>query len=483
MAGTGELTGEALFLSNLLDSQKLDITGMVCDITKIFDDIKVLSRDSSSFSAQILATIKSGSAPVLNEYLKKTPNVFLKIIFGRKDDNSDLVERSIYKYLTKLIINHHTPNIMRFVAAFKCNNIFAMIIPIKAGAGLKFTEIIEDIELIPDIDTNNITVAVLERGIGKPLRVVLKDKISEHEFKNIMFQVFYTLREMHIAKVRHNDLHTENVWINILSAPVRMIYFVNDNEYAMIETRYVVKIYDFDRSTFTAGNLPNKILDKVFCPKYGMCSNDNPYFDPHTLCFLLNMEFAHVSHIVSFVKEVIRNKKYLNDGCCTFPGRMCDKPSSFTISHAPATVGSASSSPSPPPGFASRSSPRYPSKSPGSPNQPPTPWSGGSTSQYTPVNKPAAIVVQDTSCNKNFVPDSGDIYDFTDLWNKTNVFNHIKKSLTDSGYEKRDVPIIKSAAYNDVPEFVFKSDPQVFFSQTCSSSPVLMANKLFDIYG
>ena len=88
-----------------------------------------------------------------------------------------------------------------------------------------------------------------------------------------------------------------------------------------------------------------------------------------------------------------------------------------------------------------------------------------------------------STCNKNFVPTSGDIYDFTDLWNRTNVFNSLKKTLSGSGYKKSDLPISKFASYDDIPDDVFDGNTGVYFSQTCSLSPILMANKLFKEFG
>jgi len=417
------LAGGTDFLTSVIDSQKLEITDMICDLGKIFDDIKILPRGSSSSSIQSLATIKtSATYPVLKEYLKKSPLIFLKTVFSVKGDNSDLVEKTIYKYLTKLVIQHRTPNFMRFVAAFKCENYINMFFEldiIDSTQASVFEDNAEDIGDVYDI-TNEVIVLILERGMGNSLRDILKKyKPDENEFINIMFQVFYTLREMYMAKVRHNDLHLGNIWIDVLPSKRRLIYFVTDNEYAIIETKYLVKIYDFDRSTFTDGNLTNTSLND-FCPDYGMCANDNPYFDVHTIVYYLNYEFAGKSYIHPFVKEVIRNDKYLDQDCCTFPGRMCKKV-------------------------------------PGLPDNP-------------------------ERCSKTFVPTYGDIYDFTDLWNKTDVFKSLKNTLTQNGFDKKDIPISKTIFYNSIPENVFDANPYVYFSQVCSFSPALMANKLYTDY-
>jgi hypothetical protein len=197
-----------------------------------------------------------------------------------------------------------------------------------------------------------------------------------------------------------------------------MIYFISDNEYAILETKYIAKIYDFDRSSFTSGYVKNNILDKDggFCENFGMCSNYNPYFDPHTLAYYLNVEFGSISYIKDFVNEVVRNKDYLGPGCCTFPGRMC---------------------------------------------------------RVTPTG----------SCSKNFVPNAGDIYDFTDLWDKTNVFERFKRSLSKDGFAPSDIPIASLKKFDAVPEKEFDgANPNVYFSQLCSQPPMMMANKLWNVY-
>ncbi len=411
------------FIRALFNSQKLDVTQMVCNIGAIFDNIKVLNKTSSSSTVQMLAEIKPAqSLSILQEYFARSPLVFLKIAFHEPGRNDEIIERSIYKYLTKLVINHRTPNFMRFVAAFACNNLLRLSMSLDPVQGKKLERSVQTLD--PDINTGKLTIMILQRGDGASFYDILKRQVNgidEHDFMEIMLQLFYTLREMFRAKVRHNDLHLGNIWIDVLAAPMRLVYFVNDDEYAVIETAYVVKIYDFDRSAFTGlspkSNMRNINIDKDFCPAYGMCANENPYFDIHTVMHGLLDKFGSTDFIFDFVTRVVKSWDYLDQDCCVFPGRMCK----------------------------------------------------------------IDTTKRGMKCMDNFSPAPGEIYDFTDLWMKTPVFDRFKKSLTKDGFSKADLPLTSLGFHNQVPESVFKTN--VYFSSVCSLPPMLMANKLLVEYG
>lgn len=445
---------DSKFLENLLQSKKIEITDMICDISTIFEDIKILKRSSSSASVQALARIRGNTRyEILKEYLKRTPDIFLKIVLLQKNDNTHLVEKTIYKYLTRLISENRTPNFMRFVAAFECKNIFEMADSLDTDNRYEMQYTVDDIFDNKSGVTRKNMVLVLERGNGDSLIKLMPSLTDKKEFISIMFQVFYTLREMFMSKVKHNDLHTGNIWIDVLPDYKDMIYFINDNEYAQLRTKYIVKIYDFDLSSFTKGDLQNDAV-KQMCVPYGICSNENPYFDIHTVCYYL-IKYSWKPFVEDFVNEVIRNKQYLEDGCCAFPGRMCGKNGYINTPIArkkkvKSIISPTSSSPSPPPGFSDLSSVK---------SQP---------------NK---------GCDKNFVPAAGDIYDLVDLWSLTNVFDSLKYNLSTNKFEKRNLPSFKILDEKEIPEMAFDNNKNVYFSQSCTQSPVMMANRLLALFG
>lgn len=418
-------------ISEILESEELDIKELICDPTLILEDMHILKSESSSTTIQMFAKIKEQSPYlILLEFMKRHNNkVFVKISFEDPTDNSGLIERTMYKYLLHLYFEKRTPNIMRYVASFKCDG-FATYIeqeftrvtdPIKKNLLGELIDKTNRLSHVPGINVEKATFLVVERGIGMDLDHLLESHtINEAEFIEIMFQLFYTLREMYIHKVRHNDLHLGNIWINVHSRPHRLIYFVNDDDYVILKTKYIVKIYDFDHSAFTIGPLENTLVDNVLCPIDGECSNDNPYFDPHTIAYILYHGFlddSSLEYVREFAKEVIRDDYYLSENCCQPPGRMC---------------------------------------------------------QLT--NTPFGL-----RCLKDFVPIKGEIYTFTDLYHKTHVFDNLKKSLSQDGYKQKDIPIDKVLPIDANPWLEFKK--HVYVSSVCTKSAMELADYLYINYG
>lgn len=412
------------FLQDILASDELDIKQPVCDLTALFKNIRVLSSTTSSSTIQVLATLtnKAKTYQAIKEYVDHTgkDNIFIKIGFDQDNDNSVDIERMMYRYLRKLLFYNRTPNIMRYVAAFKCNNFLDFL---KSNRGKTHKRYYDDMiqrvdELVireGDLDGDKATITLIELGDGKPFHNILKDgNLTEEEFKSIMFQTFYTLREFHLNKVRHNDIHLGNIWVNIYSTPQRLIYFVDDNMYVILETRYVVKLFDFDRSAFTIGPY-NEVLKNIFCPKYGMCSNENERFDLLIVINQLYMEWASkYTYINDFVFKVINNPDYLEDACCVFPGRFCD------LKLDPAT--------------------------------------------------------NEVRCSPNAIIEANGIYNIEQLCNLTDYFDPYLHFINTDGFDPNDIPIKKTARHNEIPLYIFETD--MYVSSACIRTAIQMANRL-----
>jgi len=67
-------------------------------------------------------------------------------------------------------------------------------------------------------------------------------------FIDVMFQISTVLYVMKCAGFNHNDLHGDNIWIEILDKPKRVDMVYRDTRYS-ISTRYMVKVYDYDFSS------------------------------------------------------------------------------------------------------------------------------------------------------------------------------------------------------------------------------------------
>jgi len=411
------------FIDDIMASEILDIQRSVCDLTAMFKNIKILDRSTSSTSIQVLATIEDKSIihQVLDNYIKTTGEnkVFIKIGLGSQTDNSSNVERTIYHYLRKLLFDHRTPNIMRYIMGFNCDHFSDFLKTQNSPPHRRYyrqmKEMTETLMNTYPVDGDKVTISVIEMGKGKSFESLLnRGKINEHEFKCIMFQTFYTLRELHLNKVRHNDVHLGNIWVNIHTSPQRLIYFIDDDRYVVLETIYVVKIYDFDRAAFTTGTLANESLRDYFCPNYGMCENENEGFD---LLLVLNILYEDYSirypFISTFVLEAVQDAKYLDNTCCEAPGRYCEQ----------------------------------------------------------------EVALDGTiSCNPNAKIGTDEIYNIEQLCTHTTIFDPYLRSLRADGFEKRDIPIDRSATRTDIPLYLFKTN--VYVSTICSLTPIQMANKL-----
>jgi len=396
------------FIDDIANSAILDIKHSVCDLTAMFKDIRILDSTTNSSTVQVIATFDAAakSYRAINDYIKTTgeDKVFIKIGFDEDGDNSADIERMMYKYLKKLLFECRTPNIMRYVVGFRCNTFLDFLrsrstypkdTEYYADMLQKVEDFVEREEEL-NLDGNKATITLIELGKGMSFRDLLKSgNVTEGEFKSIIFQVFYTLREFHLNKVRHNDTHLGNVWINIRNDPQRLIYFINDDMYGILETKYVVKLYDFDRAAFTIGSFSNKILKDSYCPRVGMCENENERFDLLILLTDLYHSWGGMyPFITKFVLQTINNPKYLDPENFKFPGRYCEIEPDPTFER----------------------------------------------------------------CSASATIEEDGIFNIEQLAKFTDYFDSYIKFLAKDGFQDRDIPIRTPAAKTDIPLYTFKTN-------------------------
>lgn len=419
------------FLADMLESKMLDIQKPVCDLTAVFKDIKILKSETSSSTIQVVATFKANAKKahkIIKEYVDRTgeENVFLKIGFDEDNDNSADIEQMIYKYLKKLLFDHRTPNIMRHVAGFKCDNFLTslneMILTSKHNRKylVEMRQRVEELGIREQelgINVEKATITLVELGKGKSFDKILGEgTLTVEQFKSIMFQTFFTLRELYLNKIRHNDIHLGNIWVNILPQPRKLIYFVNDDMYITLETNYIVKIYDFDRSAFTMGPYSNDILRLQFCPTFGMCENENERFDLLIVASQLYQNWLGTYGFISdfVLGAVVQNPEYLEESCCEFPGRYCSK-------------------------VADPSEHRF-------------------------------------RCSADAKIETNGVYNIQQICEETAYFDEYMSFVSTDGYKKVDLPSKTILKNTDVPLYAFEND--VYISSSCSLTPIQMANRL-----
>lgn len=437
------------FTFAILQSNSSDISDMVCDISILFKDIQILNRESASQSIQILTRIKEPNRiKLLTEYMMETgrKNAFVKIGFMSPGNNSVLIERAMYKYLRTLIMSMRTPNIMRYIMSFECKNFVSAVDYLnKTNPTPENTKMMETMENLHKedytLDLNHAIFMVLEKGLmcGPFYECMQTGNLYIKEVQAILFQVFYTLREMFIAKVRHNDLHLNNIWINTLPNPVRLIYFTDDNHYAVVETKYIVKIYDFDHSAFTNGAMVNSLLGGNLCARVGECSNPNERFDIHTVIYNLLIQFGNPKAKQKFVPattlreritnvafDIIKNPILRTPDCCVHPGGICNK-----MPH-----------------------PTIPGK---------------------------------TICDPNYQIAPYDVMNFKEMIATPSVFGGLMYTLSGQGKKRgfleKDLPMKTLFTPHQIATYIPKNsfETNFFVSQDCTLSPLEMANKAFAV--
>lgn len=412
-------------LKKIRDSETADVSEMVCDLSRMFKNAKVLGRESASDSVQAFVDISKPTAyDILDQYIKQTKKetVFLKIgaDITSIGINSTYIERTIYKYLKGLLIQNRTPNIMRYVFSFECNNVpeFKRTFP------APLIDRLEELSRYNNVSIDKLNMIVMEKGEGGQLEPLLRHRgFSDKEFLEIMIQVCYTLAELEIAGIRHNDLHPNNIWIDILPTPRRMIFEPFKGEYFVVNSRFLPKIYDFDKSVFVVAGAPkNTALEKdKWCQMIGVCENRNPAFDLLTVCTYLNQGFDKPKSIKTFINAVVRKPELMTPAWYNFIGRVCKK---------------------------------YGAK------------------VYNTLVGGRPLTQQ---CDPNFVIPPEDVYTFEALWRRTTIFDAFKVSnLELSDYPNKTGPFPADA----IPELVFET--KYYVSQRLASTPIEVANEMYE---
>lgn len=276
--------------------------------------IKILSAtEKSSASASKIIFAKIKFSHLRNKKFLKAPSsinnaynnyVVLKISYSNRDNLGLVYESMVYRYLTeKLVFKHITPCISSYVTSFR-------------GVCEKMRNyLLTDSSMGPV--TNEINVTMTEWLAGKSISQLLKENyiFSYEDIVSIVFQVAWTCHSMNKVGCTHNDLHAGNVFITTLKEKTPFTFFIKeDGTHFRLNTRYIIKIYDFDRSYVEELGL-NPILsqsyeESVGAGNYIKSETDITLF----LCRFYSELYRHrtnykigndgFDHLVRFLKEI-----------------------------------------------------------------------------------------------------------------------------------------------------------------------------------
>lgn len=311
-----------------------------CNLAHIFDNVTILETTSASRTSQAFVDIRPGvSLDVLTSYLDKRQRqhldarLFIKLMPTYQDVITELeYEIIMYKYfLDALLKTRVTPNIMELVMVLSCPTLVEDMIQgskdptLPSALRLKYKTMVEEWYYgrsrgdLQDLSAGHLLV--IESGSGFTLRQFLdaqrRGVMNREIIHGILFQVLYTINEFYLGSVRHNDLHLTNIFLQLHEQPLTMVYFYTvpntDTIWQLtIRTKYLVKIYDFDRATFV--NFPgrqNKISNPhtqgTYCSQLGECDRPDRLFDMFRFTSLLLPQLQDSAYTLALLDALYPN--------------------------------------------------------------------------------------------------------------------------------------------------------------------------------
>lgn len=246
-----------------------------CDLTQLFapNSLKVFSnaeKDSASDSvimAGVLAAPNDAqmAARYAAAWMRMKCDVIAKVTFPRTYDVAPRAqvgameaEVQLYDFLSKLVERKVTPNLVLGLGVFDCT--FEQLKQSgdqkSADALIAEARAIYAANEIEILRTDPVRMLLLERGRGFSLqRGIESGQIDQRQLLSLCFQILYTLDVLSRRNIRHGDLHSGNVFVDVLSDPnTEIAYFpfgaATEEEqatYYQVPTfGFVAKLYDWD---------------------------------------------------------------------------------------------------------------------------------------------------------------------------------------------------------------------------------------------
>jgi len=178
---------------------------------------------------------------------RKNFHTYMKVWIG--ENGSLMYEKNMYEYISENIINTGIClNFIPFIAYGSCAyaTVNKFIKSNTVNRRKKNTHIL-------------VTGSVLNIMSLSDLLTKTQD-ITKSEIKSIIFQLFYTLMIMENFEIIHNDLHFNNILVQILDKEVPLSFRVKLGE-IRFTTKYLIKIFDWDMSYCQEVGLNPKLID------------------------------------------------------------------------------------------------------------------------------------------------------------------------------------------------------------------------------
>jgi hypothetical protein len=128
------------------------------------------------------------------------------------------------------------------------------------------------VDSLPDLETWTRTLCIMTCSVEHSLDDCIYDMAPTYkDIVGILYQIVHLLTWFEHIEMAHDDLHTGNIRVEHHAAPIDIYYQHKAGESVCVRTRFVVKIYDFDRSnihkTTNMGN--GVVIRQVLNSDYG----------------------------------------------------------------------------------------------------------------------------------------------------------------------------------------------------------------------
>ena len=242
-----------------------------------------------------------------NMFMKSFPEI-VGTQKGGRYDASLAMEVFILRYLSYFKSYRISPCIQQYYTDFVCPRTSDKISSEVFGAyqamrpGMMARNLIEFNDPSP-----NVRYVMTEFIPGQSVRSSIKS-LTDKDVKQILFQVFYTCDQFSRAGVRHNDIHSENVFLKPIT-PTNMYFFTPQGIVLLEGCRYLVKVIDYDQSVFYDQEewvLENKkyVQNQDRCSSHGGCSvGINPKKDQVLFLTFLIEDMKFSGGVSSFVRK------------------------------------------------------------------------------------------------------------------------------------------------------------------------------------
>lgn len=314
---------------NVDTSNTLSVVEEVVDVCKDFSgisQIKTLGKNTNSESGQVLGLLSG----------KK---VFLKIFNDqalKKQGNGLLVEAAIYFCAIAKLIPRSCPFFIQPLAYQECDG-FLNRLAKKSGDPYDISDRKEIEQILSRFDDGPMRIPkqdvpkyrqnlhpLTERSyiiINEQLNfnsAILPYDMTMHQwfqtahslesYKAIFFQVFWTLLCMEKIGLRHNDLHTGNIFVRKFPQKMKysfVFYYSGNFKIINLESEYMILVFDFDRGTLV-GITDNSSLDTLCKWGYG-CQNDNYGYDVTRMVCYLEITLRYLNNQPNLYPNVAPN--------------------------------------------------------------------------------------------------------------------------------------------------------------------------------